>query len=73
MLRGCEGKLSPAAGADCYIAKFLMQVKLRELEGVLREYKKENSKFFEMKERYKATIAALERQVQVRKGFGIPD
>ncbi len=41
------------------------QVKLKELEAVLRQYKAENSKFFEMKERYKSRIAALERQVQV--------
>lgn len=44
-----------------------MQVRLKEYEGALREYKKENSKFFEAKERYKATIASLEREVQVRR------
>lgn len=81
-----------------------LQVRLKEYEGALREYKKENGKFFEMKvrrgllaccrtvklwgtsaplakershspgsrffvpwpqERYKATIAGLEREVQV--------
>jgi hypothetical protein len=40
-------------------------VRLKEYEGALREYKKENGRFFEAKERYKATIAGLEREVQV--------
>jgi hypothetical protein len=43
-------------------------VRLKEFEGALREYKKENGKFFEMKERYKASIAGLEKEVQVRAG-----
>lgn len=41
------------------------QVRLKEYEGALREYKRENAKFFEAKERYKATIAGLEKEVQV--------
>ncbi|PSC75424.1 hypothetical protein C2E20_1600 [Micractinium conductrix] len=43
-----------------------LEVRLKEYEGALREYKKENGKFFEMKERYKATIAGLEREVQAK-------
>jgi hypothetical protein len=41
-------------------------VRLKEYEGALREYKKENGRFFEAKERYKATIAGLEREVQAK-------
>lgn len=48
-----------------------LQVRVKELEGALREYKKENGRFFEMKERYKAAIAGLEREVEVR-GWGVP-
>ncbi len=39
----------------------------------LKEYKRENSKFFEVKERYKGAIAALEKDLQVgrmRAGIG---
>ncbi len=43
-----------------------LQVRVKEYEGALREYKRENGKFFEMKERYKAAIAGLEKEVEVR-------
>lgn len=46
------------------------QVRVKEYEGALREYKRENGKFFEMKERYKAAIAGLEREVEVRGAQG---
>ena len=49
------------------------QVRLKEYEGALREYKRENAKFFEAKERYKAAIAGLEREVQVRRRGGVAD
>ena len=58
--------LPPPAPAACLPAR--PQVRLKEFEGALREYKKENGKFFEMKERYKASIAGLEKEVQVRGG-----
>lgn len=42
-------------------------MRIKEYEGALREYKRENGKAYEMKERYKAAIAGLEREVQVRR------
>ena len=39
---------------------------MRELEGVLKQYKSENEKFFGVKERYKASIAGLEKDLAVR-------
>lgn len=33
---------------------------------MLRDYKRENSRFFDMKERFKARIAGLEQDLQVR-------
>lgn len=47
-------------------APLALQVRVKEYEGALREYKRENGKFFEMKERYKAAIAGLEKEVEVR-------
>lgn len=41
------------------------QVRLKEYTDALKEYKRENSKFFEVKERYKGAIAALEKDLQV--------
>lgn len=46
-------------------------MRLKEYEGALREYKRENGKFFEMKERYKTTIAGLEKDVQVGGAVGV--
>lgn len=40
-----------------------LQVRVREVEGILASYKAENEKFFSVKEKYKATITNLERQV----------
>ncbi len=42
-----------------------LQVRARELEAVLGQYKRENGRFFEVKERYKATIMGLEGRVKV--------
>lgn len=42
-----------------------LQVRLKEYADALKEYKRENSKFFEVKERYKGAIAALEKDLQV--------
>jgi hypothetical protein len=39
---------------------------LKQVEGALTDYKAENRKFFDMKERYKSIIAGLEKEVQVR-------
>ncbi|GAB4818033.1 hypothetical protein N2152v2_005079 [Parachlorella kessleri] len=41
-----------------------LELRTKELESVLLAYKKENAKFYERKEQYKAHIADLERQVQ---------
>ena len=43
---------------------------MKEYADALREYKRENSKFFEVKERYKGAIAALEKDLQVRGALG---
>lgn len=53
-----------------HFSSLILQVKLKDLEGVLLQYKRENSKFFDVKERYKATIAALEKDVLVGVPFG---
>ena len=72
--RAAAGRLRVAAGPTPGLPLPLpappppVQVRLKEFEGALREYKKENGKFFEMKERYKASIAGLEKEVQVRAG-----
>ena len=42
-----------------------LAVRAQETEGALREYKRENAKFFEVKERYKGALAGLEAEVQV--------
>lgn len=42
-----------------------LQVRNKEYADALKEYKRENSKFFEVKERYKGAIAALEKDLQV--------
>jgi hypothetical protein len=41
-------------------------VRVRELEGVLREYQRENAKFGEVKERYKAALAAVRGDLAAR-------
>jgi len=41
-----------------------LQVRLKEVEGILGQYKTENEKFFKLKEKYKATIASLERELR---------
>ena len=41
-----------------------LQVRLKEVEGILGQYKAENEKFFKLKEKYKATIASLERDLR---------
>jgi len=41
-----------------------LQVRLKEVEGILGQYKNENEKFFKLKEKYKATIASLERDLR---------
>ena len=46
-----------------------MSVRLREFEDVLGQYKAENEKFAGTKERYKAAVVALEKEVAVRKRF----
>jgi len=43
-----------------------LEVRLREVERVLGEYKVENDKFFSVKERYKTLLAGLEREVAVK-------
>ena len=43
-----------------------LAVRAQETEGALREYKRENAKFYEVKERYKGALAGLEAEVQVR-------
>ena len=43
-----------------------MEVRGREVEGVLGRYKEENAKFYGVKERYKAAVAALERELAAK-------
>jgi chromosome segregation ATPase len=41
-----------------------LQVRLKEVEVILGQYKSENEKFFKLKEKYKATIASLEGELR---------
>ena len=50
----------------CPHAHTRLQVRVRELEGVLREYQRENAKFGEVKERYKAALAAVRGDLAAR-------
>ncbi|KAL4859646.1 hypothetical protein ACK3TF_000728 [Chlorella vulgaris] len=43
-----------------------LEVRLKQVEGALTDYKAENRKFFDMKERYKSIIAGLEKEVQAK-------